>query len=166
MSGPKTMRQAAASPSGLVATCFGVGLVPVMPGTLGSAVALPVGWLLLHLGTGPWGPIAASLAVFVLGVWAAGEVIRETGTEDPGPVVIDEVAGQLLAMALIPPALGAIAVAFLAFRLCDILKPWPASWADAKLNGGFGAMADDMLAGLYAMGLTWVILFAIDAAGT
>lgn len=134
----------------LLATWFGAGLLPGMPGTWGSLAALPFAWA-IHLYGGPLGLLLAACGVFAIGIWASGEYARQSGAADPGAVVIDEVAGQWLTLALAAPldplyyALG-----FLFFRIADIFKPWPASWADRALKGGFGIMVDDIIAGLYA----------------
>lgn len=134
----------------LIATWFGSGLLPKAPGTWGSIAALPPGLLLLWLGGEP-ALIGGILIVSLAGVWAGERYADSLAQEDPGAVVIDEVAGQWLA--LLPcTAFGLveIALAFLLFRAADILKPWPASWADRNIPGGLGIMADDWVAGLYA----------------
>jgi phosphatidylglycerophosphatase A len=146
-------------PAGWLATGFGAGLVPFAPGTVGSLVALAP-YLALRAAP-PWWIALTIAVVFVIGVRAADWTMRKLGTEDPGAVVIDEWVGQWLTLALMEqairvfaPALGApalwlvLAVGFGAFRLCDIAKPWPVSWADRHLHGGFGAMLDDALAGV------------------
>ena len=134
--------------------------------------------LVVYLALRPFGWIAvlvAAVIAFVLGVRAADWVIRETGIEDPGVVVIDEWVGTwitLLPVLTLWPALGfapgvgvECALAFVAFRITDILKPWPASWADRELHGGFGAMADDAIAGVYsALMLCAVALLMGNAA--
>jgi phosphatidylglycerophosphatase A len=133
-----------------LATWFGAGLLPKAPGTWGSLAALPPGLLLLWLG-GPMLLVAAIMVISVAGVWASERYAETVGHDDPGAVVIDEVAGQWLA--LLPCAafgLMEIALAFLLFRAADILKPWPASWADRTIPGGLGIMADDWIAGVYA----------------
>lgn len=133
-----------------LATWFGTGLLPKAPGTWGSLAALPPGLLLLWAG-GPALLVAAIILVSVAGVWAGERYAETLGQEDPGAVVIDEVAGQWLA--LLPcAALGPVEIvlAFLLFRAADILKPWPASWADRNIPGGLGIMADDWVAGVYA----------------
>lgn len=137
----------------LLATWFGCGRLRPAPGTWGTLGALPPALLLVWLGGG-WLLLAGSLAAFLVGIWAGADYARTAGRADPGEVVIDEVAGVWLA--LIPACLDwrLWIVAFLAFRATDILKPWPASWCDAKLAGGLGIMADDMVAGLYAGALT------------
>lgn len=86
----------------------------------------------------------------VVGTWAAHEAERALGTKDPGAIVIDEVAGMTLSVLLVPPTIAALAVAFLAFRVFDILKPFPADAAQ-RLPGGLGVMADDLIAGVYAL---------------
>lgn len=139
---------------GLTGTAFGVGLFPAAPGTLASAVTLPLGWLIAWQ-SGPWGLIAASIFVFAIGSAAAGRIVHHTKVEDASVIVIDEVAGQLLTLAAAPLTMSGYAIAFLAFRLFDILKPWPASWADRELGGGMGVMADDMVAGAYGFALLW-----------
>ena len=134
----------------LLATWFGFGLLPGAPGTWGSLAALPVAWL-IHMKSGPAGLAIAAIIIFFIGIWAAGVYAREIGNRDPGQVVIDEVAGQWITLALAAP-LDPIfyAVAFLMFRVFDILKPWPASWVDQRLKGGVGIMLDDVIAALYA----------------
>jgi phosphatidylglycerophosphatase A len=90
------------------------------------------------------------VTVSLLGWWASSEHARLIGRDDPGEIVIDEVAG--LWIALLPASLAwpDVAIAFLLFRVADIFKPWPASWADRQLHGGLGIMADDLVAGVYA----------------
>ncbi len=97
--------------------------------------------------------------VILAGVWAAGVYIRLSGAPDPRPVVVDEVAGQWLA--LLPAALDPLhfAIGFLLFRLFDIAKLWPVSWADRSLHGGLGVMLDDILAGAYAGFGLWLFIF-------
>jgi phosphatidylglycerophosphatase A len=136
-------------PRVLAATWFGVGLVPLAPGTAGSATALPFAWLLLQAG-GPPALLAAAALVLALGLAACGAVVRATGDGDPGPVVIDEVAGQWLA--LLPASLSpwSFLAGFLLFRALDIVKPWPAGAIDRRLGGAPGIMLDDVVAGAYA----------------
>ncbi|MEE8532824.1 MAG: phosphatidylglycerophosphatase A [Alphaproteobacteria bacterium] len=135
-------------PSTLLATWFGVGLVPWAPGTWASLTALPIAWY-LQSRFGPLAVAGAGVACFLVGWWAAAAVVRESAIADPSFVVIDEVAGQLLALALAPANPVYYAVGFIGFRLFDILKPWPVSWADASVKGGLGVMLDDALAALY-----------------
>lgn len=137
-------------PSVLIATWFGAGLLPKVPGTWGALAALAVAWP-IQQAVGRWGLLAAAGALFLVGVWAAGRYVRRSGTEDPGPIVVDEVVGQWIALAtMVQPHLPGYALAFVLFRAVDILKPWPISWADRNVKGGFGAMFDDALAGAVA----------------
>lgn len=147
-------------PAFLISTWFGAGLLPVAPGTWGSAAALPFAWLIVALG-GQWALLGASIAAFIIGIWAAEIYGRRSGLKDAGPIVIDEVAGQWLT--LVPAPLDPLIylAGFLLFRAADIVKPWPAGWADRALDGGLGVMLDDVFAGLYAAGVlfavTWVL---------
>ena len=136
-------------PASLIATFFGSGLLPKAPGTWGSLAALPFCVALLWAG-GPWLLGVGIVTISLLGWWASSEHARLIGRDDPGEIVIDEVAG--LWIALLPASLAwpDVAIAFLLFRVADIFKPWPASWADRQLHGGLGIMADDLVAGVYA----------------
>lgn len=144
----------------LFATWFYAGLVPFAPGTWGSLAALPCAVLLHAVGGFPV-LLAATIVVFFVGWWATTEETRGRDDHDPGEIVIDEVAGQWIALmplsfvlwshgsdVVILPWPGLVG-SFLLFRLFDILKPWPVSWADKK-STPFGVMFDDVLAGIYA----------------
>lgn len=143
-------------PQILLATWFGSGLLPKAPGTWGSLIALPFAWG-LHLTTGWIGLAIATLVVFIVGTWASVGYLRKIGGDDPAAVVIDEVAGQWLTLIpaayLMPysPDYLVYAVGFVLFRLTDILKPWPASWADRTIKGALGVMVDDILAALFSV---------------
>ncbi len=136
-------------PAFWLATWFGAGLMPKIPGTWGSAAALPFALAIANYG-GPAALFAASLVAFGVGIWAAGVYSRHSGIKDAGPIVIDEVAGQWLTLA--PFAFDPLNwfAGFILFRAADIVKPWPASWADREVRGGLGVMLDDMFAGVYA----------------
>jgi phosphatidylglycerophosphatase A len=144
----------------LLATGLGSGLSPFAPGTAGSAVGLAAAWLLSsHAGIlgGPVGLLMSGLAVALLGVAVSGPVCRALSSEDPGCIVIDEVAGQMIACAAIPLVPGLIAGsrvwvwvgAFLLFRAFDVVKPLGIRRIQS-LPGGWGIVADDVLGGLYA----------------
>jgi phosphatidylglycerophosphatase A len=137
-------------PAVLLATWFGVGFLPRAPGTWGSLVALPLAWV-IDWRFGPTGILIAALLVFGLGWWAAAIVARAGGVHDPGAVVVDEVAGQCLVLAAAPRDLLLYILGFLLFRAADIVKPWPASWADRAIHGGLGIMLDDVFAALWAV---------------
>lgn len=147
-------------PSRLVATVGGIGMLRPAPGTWGSAAALPLGWLLHGLGGFPLLALA-TLAVAALGWWAATAEERATGAHDGSEIVIDEVAGQWIALWPLSLGLSHAGVdpwlfpwpgwvgAFLAFRLFDIWKPGPIGWADRQ-PGATGVMLDDLIAGFAA----------------
>jgi phosphatidylglycerophosphatase A len=141
-------------PAILIATWFGIGLVKWAPGTFASLAALPLAWILRSY-TGPLGLAMAAGALFVVGTWAAARYERRTGTHDSSAIVVDEVVGQWITLLLIPAELTVYALAFVLFRLFDILKPWPISLADRRIGGGFGVMFDDVLAGIVAAVFLW-----------
>lgn len=125
-----------------------IGLVPVAPGTAGSLVGLGLVMLVRATDQPELEPLILA-AVLVAGVWAAGVAERHYGLEDPSAVVVDEVAGMLLTLLWIPVGYVGLGLAFAAFRVFDIVKPFPAREAE-RLPGGWGVMADDIVAGIYA----------------
>lgn len=136
-------------PAIVVGTWFWSGLLPVTPGTWGSLAALPFAWAI----QGRWGGIGlvvGAALVFAAGCWAAGVIVAASGVEDPGAIVVDEVAAQWLVLAAAPQSIALYAAAFLLFRAADILKPWPASWVDRNMPGALGVMLDDVISALYA----------------
>jgi phosphatidylglycerophosphatase A len=137
-------------PACLIATFGGVGLSPKAPGTMGSLAALPFAWFILAYG-GVIALLTAIVLVFAVGCWAAAVYERESGDKDPGSVVIDEVAGQWLALLAAPLEPAAFAIGFLLFRLFDIIKPWPVRVFDQRMGGGLGIMVDDIIAALFPL---------------
>lgn len=133
----------------LLATVFGAGFAPRAPGTVGSLTALPCFWA---LGFAPAIALPfAILAICLVGVWSAQKVADATGLKDPQIVVIDELAGALIALALAgEPNLWRAIAAVAAFRLFDIWKPWPISALERLSPAGLGVMADDIAAGIVA----------------
>jgi phosphatidylglycerophosphatase A len=130
-----------------VATVGGAGLAPVAPGSVGSAVAALLLWLIPF---SRLGLLAFLVAVTVAGIWAASRVEQLLGARDPGAIVIDEVAGLTLALLAVPRTLPVVVVAFLLFRIFDVVKPFPARPAE-RLPGGLGVVLDDLVAGLYTL---------------
>ncbi len=144
-----------------IATGAYTGYLPKAPGTWGTLVALPLNLLLLLL---PGQGYAISLAVIlVLAVYTAGAAEKILDRKDPGAIVIDEIIGMLITLIGAPANPVVWLMAFLLFRLFDILKPWPVSWADRHLNGGLGIVMDDLLAGIYAWLCLHGALFLIPA---
>ena len=129
-------------------TGFGAGFSPVAPGTAGSAVGVLLFLLLAPAGTAA----LAAAVVFLLaaGLWSAGVCGERYGAHDHGRIVVDEIAGQLIALATFPASPGWLLAGFLAFRLFDIAKPFPARRIDHTWRSPAGVMADDVVAGLYA----------------
>jgi phosphatidylglycerophosphatase A len=131
-----------------VATVGGVGRAPVAPGTAASAVTIAVLWL---LGATPVVLAALLVAVTALGTWASGEAEHALSRgKDPGAIVVDEVAGMTLSVLAVPLTPAVALVGFVLFRVFDVIKPFPAN-VSQRLPGGVGVMADDLIAGLYAL---------------
>ena len=144
----------------LVATFFGVGRMRPGPGTWGSAATVLL-WAALAHALAPWlrTPVAIALAAVVtlIGIPAATQVARGAGIEDPQFVVIDEVAGQLVALIAVPLAWKSFLAGFILFRVFDIVKPPPVRQLEA-LPKGAGIVLDDVAAGLYALGVVHLFL--------
>jgi len=125
------------------------GFAPVAPGTFGTLGAIPLYLVLSRLG--PEAYVAFTAGFSVLAVVAAGRAGRYWGVADASPIVIDEVAGYLVTLALVPFSWQAVATGFVLFRICDVVKPWPASAFD-RMKNGFGVVMDDLGAGVWAWG--------------
>jgi len=138
-----------------IATVGGVGWFPVAPGTAGSAVGVVI--YLLTRGWSAPAQVALLLGITLAGWWAAGVAETALKKEDPGPVVIDEVAGQLVTLLLTGVGWRGAIVGFFLFRVLDILKPFPARRFE-RLHGGLGIMADDLMAGAYGLGLMMALM--------
>jgi phosphatidylglycerophosphatase A len=130
-----------------IATCGYVGYVPLAPGTFGAAAGL-----LVFMAVRSTGSIAVEigtiLVLLALGVWSGTVAEEHFGGVDPGPIVLDEVAGMLITLALLPVNVTGAIAAFLVFRVLDVLKPWPAGRLES-LPGGTGVMADDTMVAIY-----------------
>ena len=138
------------NPSLFLATGFGIGLLPIAPGTYGSILGIVLFLALAHL----YLPILwLSLIILILYFFsylAVQSALRIIKKSDPGVIVIDEVLGMMLVMMTIPPDPKWVLLAFIMFRTLDILKPWPINQVDSKLKNALGVMLDDVLAALYA----------------
>ncbi|WP_299864331.1 phosphatidylglycerophosphatase A [uncultured Roseobacter sp.] len=143
----------------LIATMMGVGYIRPAPGTWGSLVALPWGWLLHVLGGFPL-LLLGIFAGFAKGWWATAIVTKDSADHDPSEIVVDEVVGQWIALLPLSYAAWSMGInilvmwpgwiaAFLLFRLFDILKPGPVGWADRR-GDALGVMLDDVIAGVFA----------------
>ena len=130
-----------------IATAGGAGYSPVASGTAGSAVAAVGLWLI------PFTRLSLVLTCVVgtlLGIWAGGRAERLAGKKDPGIIVIDEVAGMMVSVLLLPLTVPVLVAAFFLFRLFDVWKPFPAHGSQT-IPGGLGVMLDDLIAGVYAL---------------
>ena len=143
------------SPTLLLAFGFGSGLSPKAPGTMGTLAAIPLWWLLAQL------PLTSYLVVVliaaVVGITICGRAADQMGVHDHGGIVWDEFVGFWIAMAALPITWQSVILGFVLFRLFDILKPWPISWLDKKVSGGFGIMIDDVIAGLAAAAVIYFL---------
>ena len=131
-----------------IATGFGLGQIPVAPGTFGTLAALPLIWAL-----GAAGPVASSflLVAFILAaIHVADRAATFMGRKDPGSVVIDEMVGYCVALSLVPVGVATLIAGFLAFRVFDIAKPGPVRYFEKNYSGGAGIVLDDVMAGLMA----------------
>jgi phosphatidylglycerophosphatase A len=146
------------------ATAGYAGYFPIAPGTVGSAIGLAVYLVVWWVGS-PLVESALIVGLFALGVWASTIAERYFGGIDPGPVVIDEVVGMLITLAFVPVgAMGALA-GFVIFRIFDVIKPYPAGRLE-RFHGGFGVMADDAMAAIYANVTLRVLLWALPGVIT
>jgi phosphatidylglycerophosphatase A len=130
------------------------GYAPAAPGTFGTLGAIPLYLLLSRLPAGAYA--AATLAFAALAMAAAARAGRYWGIADASPIVIDEVAGYLVTMALVPFSWPATLAGFVLFRIFDVLKPWPASAFD-RMKTGFGVVMDDLAAGVFAWAALWLL---------
>ena len=131
----------------VLATWFGIGLAPVVSGTFGTLAAVPLVLLLNYFGK--WYGVLVLLVITIVAFCAADRTRELLGRKDPSEVVIDEVAGFLVTMLLLPISLVNVGLGFILFRFFDIVKPWPVRQVE-RLKGGFGIVVDDLLAGVYA----------------
>ncbi|MGA9342987.1 MAG: phosphatidylglycerophosphatase A [Rhodanobacteraceae bacterium] len=152
-------RMILSDPAGWIASGFGAGLSPVVSGTVGSAVAL-LPYLALRLLSTPMYLLVVAVA-FALGIWVSAIIVQRLGVADPGVIVWDEFVGQWITLAFAPFEWRWIVVGFFLFRLFDVWKPWPVSWADRRLKGGLGVMLDDVFAGVYAAIVLAVLVYLV-----
>ena len=158
--GSKSVRDRAPLWAKLIATFFGTGLMHPGPGTWGSAATVLMWWVISR-----WVPTSAqaitaamlALLAVLIGIPAATQVSRATGLKDPQFVVIDEVAGQLIAFIAAPVTWKSLLLGFILFRGFDIVKPWPVRNLE-RLPEGTGIVIDDVGAGLYALAVMQIVL--------
>jgi len=142
-----------------IACGFGVGTLPIMPGTYGTLLGVGLMWLLHPLPI--WAYISVLVLLFLAGVWLCGQANEKFGTDDHPAAVWDEVATFPWVMLWIPLTPVTIVVGFLLFRFFDIIKPWPIRWVDKNCHSGWGVMLDDWLAAIASLIVMhlWLWLF-------
>lgn len=150
-----TPRQVLTDPVLFLAFGFGSGLARKAPGTFGTVAAIPLYCLLAQAPL----PIYSLLTVLVtgVGIWICGVAAEKLAEHDFGGIVWDEIAGYLITLWLVPFSWAAVFWGFVLFRFFDIVKPWPIRWIDRKVHGGLGIMLDDVLAGVFAGVLLWLM---------
>lgn len=146
-------------------TFFGVGLIKPAPGTWGSFAALLVGYFIIETNLPLWGLLALTAAITIISIKAINDIEAQSGIHDAGEIVIDEVAGQWLALIplyFFPATFWTFGIAFALFRLFDVWKPWPIGPLDRHVSGGWGVMVDDIVAGIMAaVGLSLILYFKL-----
>jgi len=147
-SDPALAKLSLKNPIHFLALGFGSGLAPKAPGTFGTLAALPLYFLMMNLSLPVF--IALTLVITVVGFWICDIAARDMQVHDHGAIVWDEVAGMLITMIAAPVGLLPLVVGFALFRFFDIIKPWPIKLLDRHVEGGFGIMIDDVLAGVFA----------------
>ncbi len=142
------------NPVHFLAFGFGSGAAPVAPGTFGTLVAIPLYLLIAPLSL--WVYLTIVAVMVLVGIWLCDVTSRDLGVHDHSGIVWDEIVGYLITMAAAPEGIGWMVAGFLLFRFFDILKPWPIRQIDRQVEGGWGIMLDDILAGIFS----WLILQA------
>ena len=146
---PDLNRKVLTSPINFLAFGFGSGLAPFAPGTFGTLAAIPIYLLMQPLSLPIYLVIVA--IVSIVGIWICDISSKSLGVHDHSGIVWDEFAGYFVTMIAAPKGWLWIVIGFALFRLFDIWKPWPISFLDKKVGGGFGIMVDDLLAGVFAL---------------
>ncbi len=137
---------------------FGSGLAPKAPGTFGTVAAIPV-YLLLSLLVSLPGYLVITALFSVVGIWICDKTSKDLGVHDHSGIVWDEIVGYLITMILVPLTWYWVLAGFVLFRFFDILKPWPISILDKKVSGGFGIMVDDIVAGVFSLGVMHLLIY-------
>lgn len=141
-------------PKILIATWFGCGTLFPGPGFWGTLGAMPLGITLMVLG-GPIWLLATSVFLFIVGLYVSKYTENILKTHDSSTIVIDEAAAVLIPLAFVPITPVGVLSAFILFRIFDVIKPWPVSFADKKMSGEWGVMIDDTIAAIYASVILW-----------
>ena len=154
------------TPAGLLATGFGAGFLPWAPGTWGALLGAAIWWFAFAQAA-PIAQLGAVVALALCSYWLLVALCSARRLGDDSAIVLDEVCGVWVALLFAPPSLGALAAGFALFRLFDIAKPWPVSWAE-RVPGGLGVLLDDLIAGamaLAALQALWAIPRLVGGGG-
>lgn len=151
-----TKQQILKNPMLFLAFGFGSGLVKKAPGTFGTVAAIPV--YLLFAQTPFWLYSTLTIILTIVGIKICDEAAKLLGEHDFNGIVWDEIAGYLITLWFVPWSLQAVLIGFVLFRFFDILKPFPIKWIDKHVHGGFGIMLDDVLAGIFAGTILWLLI--------
>jgi phosphatidylglycerophosphatase A len=136
-------------PSHFLGFGFGSGLIPLMPGTMGSLAAIPLILIMSYLPLMVY--IVITVIAAVLGILICQKVSDDLGVHDHGSIVWDEIVGMMIVFIAVPITWHSILLGFILFRVFDILKPWPISFFDKNVHGGWGIMVDDIIAGVFSL---------------
>ncbi|MDD2724207.1 MAG: phosphatidylglycerophosphatase A [Methylovulum sp.] len=150
-----TPKQVLTDPVLFLAFGFGSGLAKKAPGTFGTVAAIPLYWLIAQTDWLVYSIL--TLLVTLFGIWICQAAADKLGEHDFGGIVWDEIAGFLITLWLVPFSWAAVFWGFVLFRIFDIAKPWPICWLDKNIHGGLGIMLDDVLAGVFAGVLLWLM---------
>ncbi|MBV1910830.1 MAG: phosphatidylglycerophosphatase A [Kangiellaceae bacterium] len=145
------------NPINFLAVGFGSGLSPKAPGTMGTIACVPLYLFASTLDL--YSYLAVCLLISITGIWICNYTANYLNTHDHPGIVWDEFAGFFITMIAVPMTWQNLIIGFALFRIFDILKPWPISWLDKKVSGGFGIMIDDVVAGLFALSVLQLLLF-------
>lgn len=140
----------------------GLGYAPKAPGTFGTLMGIPLWWALSQLQLPVWQFVLVVALLTAFAVWVSGHAERIYGSHDSGKIVIDEVVGFLATVIAVDFGLREVIVAFIMFRIFDIIKPPPIGTVDKQVEGGFGVVIDDTIAGLMACPLVHGVLYLMD----
>lgn len=150
-------RQILTNPILFLAFGFGSGLAKKAPGTCGTVAAIPI-YLLLVQTQSPFIYSLFTILATLAGVWICEQATQKLGEHDFGGIVWDEIAGLLITLWLVPFSWLNLLMGFVLFRAFDIIKPWPIKWFDRHVEGGFGIMLDDVIAGIFAGGVLLLLV--------
>ena len=141
----------------IIATGFYTGYLPFAPGTWGTLVGVLIFWLIGSLP--PLTYLVSLIGIIFIAIWAADHAAQIFGEKDPQKVVIDEIAGYLVAVAFFKPTIIIMVAGFILFRFFDIVKPAPVNWMEEKFRGGVGIVMDDVMAGIYANLVLHILIY-------